>query len=103
MSAPAPKPDVLPPMSFVLRSSSSTEAGGDPFACSIDPAPGWLVALGENWNGSACGWVEFRDLFKHVEGFAGFGSSINCFGVAFSIKVAGATATKRTPIKCGSN
>jgi hypothetical protein len=72
-----------------------------PLRVLIDPTPQWLVALGENWGGKACGWVEFRDLFKHPEGFAGFGSSINCVGVSFSIKVAGATATKRTPIKCG--
>ena len=67
----------------------------------IDPTPQWLVALGENWKGRACGWVTYQDLFKHPEGFAGFGSSINCVGVAFSNKVAGMTATKRTTIKCG--
>ena len=66
-----------------------------------DPAD-WVVALGENWPG-ACGWVTYRDLFDWPEGFAGFGSSINCIGVAFVIKVAGSTDTKRTTIKCGSS
>jgi hypothetical protein len=65
-----------------------------------DPAD-WIVSLGENWGTSACGRVDYRDLFDRPEGFAGFGSSINCIGVAFSIKVAGATATKRTTIECG--
>jgi hypothetical protein len=68
----------------------------------IDPAPQWLVPLGETWRGRACGLVTYENVFKYPEGFRGFGSSINCFGVAFSIKVSGKTATKRETIKCGT-
>ena len=68
----------------------------------IDPAPQCLVPLGEMWRGRACGWVTFEDVFKYVEGFAGFGSSIECFGVAFSIRVSGKTATKRDTVRCGT-
>jgi hypothetical protein len=73
-----------------------------PLRVLIDPNPQWLVPLGETWGGRACGWLRFEDLWKHPEGFAGFGSSINCVGVAFSIKVHDRRASKRTTIRCGS-
>jgi len=71
-----------------------------PLRVLIDPNPQWLVPFGETWNG-ACGWVRFEDLWKYPEGFAGFGSAINCVGVAFSIRVDKSRATKRTTIRCG--
>jgi hypothetical protein len=66
-----------------------------------DPAD-WVVAIGENWGNRACGSVTYRDVFDRPEGFAGFGSSANCIGVAFSITVNTSRATKRTTIRCGS-
>jgi hypothetical protein len=61
----------------------------------------WVVSLGESWPvGSACGWVPFSDLLQWPEGFAGFGSRLNCFGVAFSLKFKGRTATERATIRC---
>jgi hypothetical protein len=60
----------------------------------------WIVSLGEAWGGTPCGWVPYTDAFRWPEGFAGFGSTINCFGVSFSLKVGNRTATKRIAIKC---
>jgi hypothetical protein len=74
-----------------------------PLRVLIDPNPQWLVPLGETWGRSACGPVRFEDLFKYPEGFAGFGSKINCVGVGFSIKVNNARASKRVTIRCGSD
>jgi hypothetical protein len=70
-----------------------------PTRTAADSAP-WIVSLGENWAGKPCGWVQYSDLFRWPEGFAGFGSRINCVGVAFAIKVGGRTATKRETIRC---
>lgn len=66
-----------------------------------DPAD-WVVALGENWGGRACGSATYRDVFDRPEGFAGFGSSVHCIGVRFSITVNEARTSKRATIRCGT-
>jgi hypothetical protein len=67
----------------------------------IKPSP-WIVSFGDSWSGKACGPVKYRDLFEWPEGFAGFGSTTNCFGVGFSIKARAWRTTKRGTIQCGS-
>jgi hypothetical protein len=56
--------------------------------------------LGRELGRQAVRMVQYSDLFRWPEGFAGFGSRINCVGVAFAIKVGGRTATKRETIRC---
>jgi hypothetical protein len=88
-------------VALVNVSLSGTKGRWRPTRVVNDPAD-WVVAIGENWANRACGSVTYRDVFDRPEGFAGFGSSANCIGVAFSITVNTSRATKRTTIRCGS-
>jgi hypothetical protein len=65
----------------------------------IEYAP-WIVAFADAWQGKPCGTVSFSDPFRWAEGFAGFDRRDNCFGVSFSLKAGGRTASKRVTIRC---
>lgn len=87
-------PDYLRLTQFIIYKGRWT-----PTRSTTDYVP-WIVSLGENWGGKPCGTVTYSDVFRRPEGFAGFGSRINCVGVAFSLEVGGRTATKRVTIRC---
>jgi hypothetical protein len=66
----------------------------------VDRAP-WLVSLGEGWRGKACGpvWIEDPIPPTHY-GVESLGNPNDCYGVAVTIRIGAATATKRTIIRC---
>ena len=57
------------------------------------------VSIAKNRGGKPCGWVRFSDRFEWPEGFAGFDSPINCYGISFSINVRTAFSSSAEPRK----
>lgn len=66
----------------------------------IDHAP-WLVPFGETWAGR-CGPVAVEDAIPPDHyGVESLGNPNGCYGVAVTIKAAGAAASRRMVVTCG--